>query len=76
MNFKLYLTGKLRINKDSLYPKTDTVDVTLEDSSRVSYNWTGISWLGKTFNIEKHCRGSVPLLFFLLSNFFRCRKVK
>lgn len=76
MSFKVYLTGKLKVNKDSLYPKASTMDVSLDGSNRVSYNWTGVSWLGKTFNIEKRCRGSIPLLFFLLSNFFRCHSVK
>lgn len=74
MSIKLYFSGNLKINRDSLIPSSNSLDVEDAKSNRISYHWKQFNWLGKTLNIEKKCSASVPFLFFFLSNLFSCRK--
>lgn len=74
MPIKLYFTGKLKLDRDSLIPSSNALDVGEEHSPRISYHWEQFTWLGKTLNIEKTCSRSVPFLFFFLANLFSCRK--
>ena len=72
MSIKLYLTGKFNFDRESLLPRTESQDVEL--GNKFICNKSRLSWLGKSLNIEKSCRGSIPFIFFFLSKLFRCKR--